>query len=124
MHTDLHIHLGHERARAAARARRISSPEAPVALRPVGDDERAAVDRLATLDARPAPSGEVLLALVDGEPVAALSLDDGTVVADPFTPSAGAVRLLQTRAQALEAARGAEVRRGRRRFVHGRRAAA
>jgi hypothetical protein len=124
MHTDLHIHLGRERGRVARRARRISSPEAPVALRPVRNDERGAVERLATLDARPAPSGEVLLALVDGRPVAALSVDDGSVVADPFTPSAGAVALLQTRAQAVWAARGAGVRRGRRRFAHGRRLAA
>ena len=65
------------------------------------EDDQVAVERLATLDARPAPSGDVLLALVDGEPVAALSLEDGSVVADPFAPSAGAVELLQIRAQRL-----------------------
>ena len=133
MHTDLHIHLARDRAQVAqpaprARRRRaalhLSSPEAPVALRPVREDDQVVVERLATLDARPAPQGEVLLALVDGEPVAALSLEDGAVVANPFAPTAGAVELLQVRAQRLQSARGAAVRRARRRWAQGRRAAA
>jgi hypothetical protein len=133
MHTDLHIHLGRDRAQVAQpapRARRgraalqLSSPEAPVALRPVREDDQVAVERLSTLDARPAPQGDVLLALVDGEPVAALSLEDGAVVANPFAPTAGAVELLQVRAQRLQPARGAAVRRARRRWAQGRRAAA
>jgi hypothetical protein len=133
MHTDLHIHLGRERARVmgsapvstarpAYRGRPISSPEAPVALRPVREDDHAAVARLAALDSRPAPTGDVLLALVDSRPVAALSLDDGSVVADPFAPSAGAVELLQVRAERLRAPRTLTPRR--RRWVPGRRAAA
>jgi hypothetical protein len=133
MHTDLHIHLGRERARIAGsapvttarRAHRglpISSPEAPVALRPVREDDHGAVARLAALDSRPAPTGEVLLALVDDRPVAALSLDDGSVVADPFAPSAGAVELLQVRAERLNAPRSPAARH--RRWVPGRRAAA
>jgi hypothetical protein len=133
MHTDLHIHLGRERARVmgsapvstarpAYRGRPISSPEAPVALRPVREDDHAAVARLAALDSRPAPIGDVLLALVDSRPVAALSLDDGSVVADPFAPSAGAVELLQVRAERLRAPRTLKPRR--RRWVPGRRAAA
>jgi hypothetical protein len=55
--------------------------------------------------------------------VAALSLDDGRVVADPFAPSAGAVELLQVRAQRLQASRTLPGR-SRRRWVPGRRAAA
>jgi hypothetical protein len=132
MHTDLHIHFGREQARvtgpaaasgrAARRGRPISSPEAPVALRPVRDDDHGAVARLAALDSRPAPTGEVLLALVDDRPVAALSLEDGSVVADPFAPSAGAVELLQVRAERLQAPRTLTARR--RRWVPGRGAAA
>ena len=133
MHTDLHIHLGRERARAAQRApvikarpafrgRPISSPEAPVALRPAHEGDHGAVVRLAELDSRPAPTGDVLLALVDDQPVAALSLADGSVVADPFAPSAGAVELLQVRAERLDAPRSPAARH--RRWVPGRRAAA
>jgi hypothetical protein len=128
MHTDLHIHLGREQARitgpatASRRGRPISSPEAAVALRPVREDDHGAVARLAALDSRPAPTGEVLLALVDDRPVAALSLEDGSVVADPFAPAAGAVELLQVRAERLRAPRMLAARR--RRWVPGRGAAA
>jgi hypothetical protein len=80
------------------------------------------VARLAALDSRPAPTGEVLLALVDDRPVAALSLEDGSVVADPFAPSAGAVELLQVRAERLQVPRTLIARR--RRWVPGRGAAA
>ena len=46
------------------------------------------------------------LAVVDDEPWAALALDDGRVVADPFRPSAIAVELLRLRARHLSAATG------------------
>ena len=119
MHSDLHIHLGRQSAFAAThRGRPISSPEAPVALRPAREVDHGAVVRLAVLDSRPAPTGDVLLAVVDERPVAALSLDDGSVVADPFAHSADAVELLQVRAQRLQAPTR------RRRWAPGRRAAA
>ena len=41
------------------------------------------IDRLATLSASRAPEGVVLLAEVEGEPVAAVGLFDGRAVADP-----------------------------------------
>lgn len=68
-----------------------------IALRPVQPDERAAVRRLAALDDAPELQGDVLLALVNGEPVAALSLGDGRVVADPFRFTEEAVGLLRLR---------------------------
>ena len=52
------------------------------------------------------PAGEVLVAVVADEPWAALALDDGRVVADPFRPSAVAVELLRLRARHLSAATG------------------
>jgi hypothetical protein len=74
------------------------------------DDERALV-RLATLDSREAPSAPVLLAEVDGELWAALSLTDGAVVADPFRRTTALVELLGARANQLRA--GGVAGRGR-----------
>jgi hypothetical protein len=44
------------------------------------------------------------VAFVDGEPWAALSLDDGKIVADPFRRSASVAELLRVRARHLGAA--------------------
>jgi hypothetical protein len=121
MHSDLHIHLGRQLAPASQPpadtplSDRFESREPTIALRLAHADERGAVDRLARLDEAPAPAGDVLLALVDGEPVAALSLADGSVVADPFTPTADVVDLLRVRAQRLGAP--ARVRGGRPRIA-------
>jgi hypothetical protein len=72
-----------------------------LALRVAGADEAPVVRRLAALDDSPPLDGEVLLALVDGEAVAAVSLDDGRVVANPFLPTADTVTLLSLRASQL-----------------------
>ena len=72
-----------------------------LALRLARDDDGPAVRRLAALDDAPPLDGPVLLALVDGEPVAATSLDDGRVVANPFLPTAETVSLLSMRASQL-----------------------
>jgi len=66
-------------------------------------DDRAALERLATLDARPLPSEPLLLAEVDGELWAAVSLADGGAVADPFRPSGALVGLLHARRLQLAA---------------------
>ena len=42
--------------------------------------------------------GEVLVAEVDGVIQAALQLDDGVAIANPFVPTAGLVELLELRA--------------------------
>jgi hypothetical protein len=78
-----------------------TSNDHTLALRVADDDDALALRRLAALDdARPL-RGEVLLALLDGEPVAAASLDDGRVVANPFVRTADAVTLLSLRASQL-----------------------
>lgn len=69
-----------------------------IAIRRAAAHDRDAVERLAALDSAPLPHGEVLLAEVDGEPWAALGLDDGRAIADPFRRSASVVELLRTRA--------------------------
>ena len=47
--------------------------------------------RLAALDSRPRPRRPALLAERGGVPIAAIALTSGSVVADPFNPSADAV---------------------------------
>ncbi len=89
--------------RAAARHHEVSSRplwrSGPVIeLRPARADDEAITRRIAALDEAPELDGPVLLAVVDGEPVAALALDDGRIVADPFVPTAQAVSLLRLRA--------------------------
>jgi hypothetical protein len=91
--------------RAAARHHEMPSPlwrSGPtVELRAAGADDAAITRRLAALDDAPELEGPVLLASVDGEAVAALSVDDGRVVANPFVPTAHAVSLLRIRAEHL-----------------------
>src|SRR5215208_3670326 len=68
-------------------------------LRPAGAADHRALTRLAALDDAAPVTGDVLMAFSDGEPVAAMSLADGRVVADPFRHTADAVDLLRFRAR-------------------------
>ncbi len=63
------------------------------------------VRRLAELDDSRPLEGGVLVAVVDGEAVAALSLQDGRVVANPFRFTTGPISLLRLRAQQLAGSR-------------------
>ena len=63
-------------------------------------EHAGAVRWLADLDSRPTPRGRVLLALDDGHPVAALGIEDGSVVADPFRRTGHYVAALRQRARA------------------------
>jgi hypothetical protein len=83
-----------------------------VALRAAHADDAGVVRRLADLDTSPPLRGDVLLALIDGEAVAAVSLCDGRVVANPFVPTTDTVTLLALRASQLSGP-GARRRRGR-----------
>jgi hypothetical protein len=74
-----------------------------IAIRFATPSEDRVVRRLAALDDAPAPRGAVLLALVDGQPQAALSLDTGHTVADPFQRTADLVELLRLRRSLLDA---------------------
>ena len=75
-----------------------------IALRPAAPDEDADLRRLAELDSAEPLRTPALVAIVDGEPVAALSLADGRAVADPFLPTADVVALLRERAGGLRQA--------------------
>ena len=65
-----------------------------------------ALSRLAELDSRPpdALHGHVLLAEVQGDPLAALSLEDDLLVAHPFRHTKPLAQLLTLRAQQLRTA--------------------
>ncbi|MDQ6805684.1 MAG: hypothetical protein M3065_12115 [Actinomycetota bacterium] len=79
----------------------MSTLTASITIRPAyADDERALV-RLAALDsaAEPPPAPRVV-AEVDGELRAALSLRDGSTIADPFFATADLVELLRAHAAA------------------------
>jgi hypothetical protein len=65
-----------------------------------------AVRRLAVLDSSSPPTGDVLLAEMDDELWAALSIDTGSAIADPFRPSADLVELLRLRANGATSGRG------------------
>jgi hypothetical protein len=68
-------------------------------------DDRAAIHKLAALDSGPIPSGEALLAFAGTELRAALPLDDGVPLADPFHPTAEVVALLRLRANQMKSRR-------------------
>jgi len=70
--------------------------------------------RLAALDSARPLSGSVLVAQSDGRIDAALSLEDGRAIADPFRPTAGLVDVLRARGARLHADRAAAPARLRR----------
>ena len=74
-----------------------------VTMRTAYPDDAAALARLAALDCRLVPAGDLLVAEVDGELWAAVSVSSHSAIADPFRPSAGIVNLLRVRAAQLDA---------------------
>jgi hypothetical protein len=85
----------------------ISVVREAITLRVANAYDHAALSRLAALDsADEVPTGSVLLAEVGGELRAALSLEDRTTIADPFSPTAEIVDLLRARARQLIVPRG------------------
>ena len=58
-----------------------------------------AVADLAALDSSSPPTGDVLLAEVGHELWAAIEVDSGAAIADPFRPSGDVVELLRFRAE-------------------------
>ena len=71
-----------------------------ITIRAAYTDDARALLRLAALDDSRPLSGDMLVAEVDGELVAAHSLLDGRSIADPFRRTAELVDLLRTHAAA------------------------
>ncbi|MGI9184426.1 MAG: hypothetical protein ACR2GZ_05595 [Solirubrobacteraceae bacterium] len=94
----------------------LASTATQLLIRPGYGDDYAALARLAALDsADHVPARPLLIAEVDGLLRAALSLADGSSIADPFYPSARLVALLRTHAADAPAGVRPRVRRRRRR---------
>ena len=95
----------HDLQRQARRARKQDSQSdvstASIELRLARADESPVLHRLAQLDDAPDLDGDALVALIDGDPIAALSLSDRRVVANPFVRTEHAVSLLRIQADHL-----------------------
>jgi alpha-beta hydrolase superfamily lysophospholipase len=83
-------------------------------IRAAVEADMRAVVRLARLDSSRPPVGTILVGEDAGEIVAALSVEDGAVVADPFRATAPVVTMLRLRAEQLS--EGRDRGRPRRRF--------
>ena len=77
------------------------TPSPTVVIRAARGSDGPALRRLAELDSHDFLTGDVLIAETDDEVVAALSVDTGERVADPFRRTADVVDLLQFRARRL-----------------------
>jgi hypothetical protein len=80
--------------RALAHTERTAGP-LEIVIRHAADRDRAALRRLAALDGVDFVPGSWLVADADGRLTAALHLDDGKVIADPFTPTTAVRRVLE-----------------------------
>jgi hypothetical protein len=101
-------------SRAARRARStpaVADGERLVLRRAQAEDE-AALARLARLDSARRPTGDMLVAEVGGQIVAAVPFGGGRAIADPFRPTADVVELLRARAEIVAPVR-ARTRRPR-----------
>ena len=85
------------RARRPISKRRTET--AAITIRHAAADDMKSLERLAALDSRRVPSGELFVAEVDGQLLAATSIDTGAVIADPFEHTAAIVELLQIQAR-------------------------
>jgi hypothetical protein len=94
-----------------------ASPRQRLVLRRAAAQDDAAVARLAALDGARRPAGELLVAELDDEIVAAAPFDGGRAIADPFVPTAELVGLLQAHIELLSPRR-APARRLRVRLPH------
>jgi hypothetical protein len=82
----------------------------PFSIRPASAEDGEALARLAQRDSAIVPRGRLLLAESGGEIRAAIAIDGGATIADPFHRTAELVALLRTRA---DQARGGIARRPR-----------
>ena len=87
--------------RRKRRTAAVSGARPAAAVRFAHPDEVGTLRRLAQVDDAPELAGEILVATIDADVVAALSLDDGRVVANPFVLTSDAVELLRRSATAL-----------------------
>ena len=80
----------------------LAFPEQAVTLRLYSAEDHDPLARLAALDSSKPPHQPVVVAEVAGELRAALSLNDGSLVADPFHLTGGVADLLRAYARELD----------------------
>jgi len=97
---------GHRRS--GPRAER-ANPERAVTLRHYSAEDHGPLARLAALDSSKPPAEPVVVAEVGGDLCAALSLGDGSLVADPFHLTQGVAELLRAYARQFDLQTGARV---------------
>jgi hypothetical protein len=72
---------------------------AEITIRAARAKDLSEIERIAARDSKNLPSGPLLVAQVSGDLRAAISLEDGRVVADPFHRTAELVEMLRIRAE-------------------------
>ena len=72
-------------------------------IRLAGDHDEDALRRLAEIDSAEPLEHPVLIGEIDGRPAAAIDLDSGRTIADPFKHTAHLRSHLRTRAGAMDA---------------------
>jgi hypothetical protein len=98
---DLYRDAGARRA-AKALSTELTTPEQAVTLRRYSAEDHGQLARLAALDSSKPPPQPVVVAEVGHELRAALSLNDGSLVADPFHLTGGVADLLRAYARQLD----------------------
>jgi hypothetical protein len=81
-----------------------------VVVREAADSDRQALSTLAQLDSARVPAEPLIVAEVGGELRAAVSIEDGSVIADPFHHTAELVALAELRAAHVRARRERSLR--------------
>jgi hypothetical protein len=82
----------------------------PVIIREATDADREALVRIAQRDSKLVPAGALIVAETGGELRAAVEIDTGRTIADPFRHTADLLGLLRARADQLRASRGRPLR--------------
>jgi hypothetical protein len=81
-----------------------------IELRPANGCDARALERIAELDSARVPAGRLLVAESGGALMAAISMDTGETIADPFSPTAHLVAALRLAALRADGARAREER--------------
>ena len=79
-----------------------------ITVRLAASSDFAALHTLAALDSARVPEGELVVAETGGRIVAALPLDGGPAIADPFHRTAALVQMLELRAKQLRPSKRSE----------------
>jgi hypothetical protein len=91
--------------------RREAMTDRTLTIRRADITDAGALNRLAALDSSSPPVGDSLVAEVGQELWAAVEIDSGSAIADPFRPSADLVDLLRFRVESIRSEAAGQRRR-------------